>query len=791
MSIRSAVPSRKTRSTAFAFFEVAVLMSFVIVAGTRYHAVIFQYATEALFLATCAALSAAFRVRVSAYNEQYTLGIGAAFLGFVIPGNYVPAVVLAWVVGITIGNAIASRNLLLGLRIGARSVVLGLTYYSVWRMFLGLPGELFIGISAATFTYFVLGLLLMHFPAIIAGEDPLSLLEYLLMRRVALVIILNVFIVLLATYSAQTFSLLAESGQVNVDLVVVLTLTTAVFSVVALISSGYNARRRLDGVIGAARDLPWPDDHDPLERMRYHAGRTLPSSRIEIRSTPPEIHSEIGVAFTAHDGEQLHLIARRGPDRSPFLNRDYEALSAIARIGQETMRVRKQARSLITEANTDPLTGLLNYRGLQDALATVDLDHAPDSGVAVVYLDLDGFKGVNDRYGHSVGNETLKVFAQRLQDAVRPRDIVARVGGDEFVVVLGGIEDLEHAQLAAQRIVKRCSAPITLGTDVLLVNASSGVSFSEDPRKNVDLLVNDADSQMYSSRGKSVSPDASKGLRSDALSSSECTSSTNDIEQLITERKLHVEYQPIVDTTRQTVVAIEALVRANHPERGAIQASLLVHEARRLGLLDSLTEQVFHQACTDVARLQKVVPDLKNIHINVELSQLESETTRRWITDMCTEHPHIQLTLEITENSLNRATDAGLAGLDVMRAAGIQVALDDFGMGYSMLAMEQFPFDVFKVDRSLIVDINESRKSQQIIRSLERLSHTLDVRMVVEGVETEEDADVLTGLGVQYIQGYYYARPATVEGLLARFTAGQPPFVVENRDNRHVRPASA
>jgi EAL domain-containing protein (putative c-di-GMP-specific phosphodiesterase class I) len=235
---------------------------------------------------------------------------------------------------------------------------------------------------------------------------------------------------------------------------------------------------------------------------------------------------------------------------------------------------------------------------------------------------------------------------------------------------------------------------------------------------------------------------------------------------------LTVAYQPIVDLVEGRIVALEALVRATHPDYGMISPQLLVHEARRMQRLDELTEQVLVHAFRDVTSFQQVVPELEVVHVNIEVDQVAEERSLGRIAELNDLYQNVRLTLELTENSLNRSTELLMTELAGLRARGISLSLDDFGQAYStMLALVEYPFDVLKVDRVLIRDLLTSAKARHVIRSLVLLARKLDVRMVIEGVETEEELEALALLGVRYVQGYLFARPAEPQQLRERFVA--------------------
>ncbi|HEY3340269.1 MAG TPA: bifunctional diguanylate cyclase/phosphodiesterase [Propionicimonas sp.] len=767
MAARSAPPPPWKIDTYYRFGEIAVFVVFVVACAIRGAAHFQDHWVEAGFLFLCAAGSQAFRIRVSAVDETISFGMAAGILGLALPSPDLLDTVLVWVLGLAFGAAVTYRDMPKAGAIGGRQVLIGMAYATTTSSLLGWGAPLAVSIFTATAVYIAVSLLLWRLPSIVSDDEVVT--THFIAQRILMVFLLNATIPIITHYAEpQAFEfILGSAGRMK--LVMDLTVTTAVFSVIALIMYGTDARYRLDGVIRTARSLPWPDDPDPLQQMKDFAAATLKVDHLDIRTTPPRSRFEIGASFRTHSGEERYLIALRNPGRSPLLDRDREALSAIAHIGQETMRVRGEANELRTEANTDSLTGLFNYRGFQIAIDDVRARRSEQGSVAVVYIDLDGFKLVNDRYGHDTGNHVLREVAHRLQEAVRPRDTVARVGGDEFVILLRDIKDQEHAEQVAHRIVAAASAPVALIAHELPIKLSLGVAFSDDPAESLDRLVTAADSLMYAKRGRRLSTSGDTAGAPD-LPHSSLSERANAIAELITEKQLRVEYQPIVDAARGTVVAVEALVRASHPAYGTIEPSLLVHEAKRLDLLDLLTEQVLDRTFADYPRIAAAIPSVQDVHVNLELGQISRGRTQASLQRLCSEHPEVRLTVEMTENSLNLAGEDVLGKLKELRAAGIKLALDDFGQGYStMLAIVEFPFDALKIDRSLIATITSSAKSNHVIRSLARLCRSLHVSMIVEGVERIDERDVLLRLGAKHMQGFLFSPSLTADALIERY----------------------
>jgi diguanylate cyclase (GGDEF)-like protein len=769
MAIRSTLEpgsaARRGVDWYYQFVEISILVIFLVSCALRGATTIQANLVQSMLVCAAAAASQALRIRVSTLDERISFGTAGVVLGLALPSPDVLTTLVVWAAGVTAGAVVVHRDLVAGAREGGRTVVLGVIYSTILGGGAVLQAPLMLSIPLAMTCYLAVSLLLWRLPGILADDGIVT--RHLLVRRLALLFGVNAGIPMLAHYAEQQTYLFILSDPRLVKLFVDLTVTTGFFTVVALVLHVRDARRRLDGVIATATALPWPDDPDPLRQMTDFAAATLRVAQVEVRTAPPRSRLELGARFRTDAGDERHLIARRSPGSPPLLDRDQRALDAIAHIGEETMRVRGEATELRTRAHLDPLTGLLNYRGFQAAIEGLGLRRREPGGVAVVYLDVDDFKAVNDRYGHEVGNQVLRVVAERLQQAVRSRDTVARVGGDEFVVLLRDVMRSTDAEQAARRIVAAAGGPVAVGSHRLGVSLSEGVAFSPDQSVEPGALVNEADALMYARRGRwlAAGEDGAAGeLR--------LTGGRAAIAELISTRQLKVAYQPIIDATKGTVTAVEALVRGTHPLYGVVEPSLLLYEARRLGLLDVLADQVLERAFTDVARIQQVAPGLRDLHVNLELSQLRSGQLPDRMLGLCAAHPDVRLTVELDKNSLHSVGEETLGTLGALRSAGIRLALDDFGQGHStMLAMVDVPFDALKVDRSLIAGIATSGKSVQVVRSLVRLCRSLHVTMIVEGVETAEQRDVLVRLGARHMQGFLFSRPESAETLCDRFAA--------------------
>lgn len=755
------------RDRIFAVIESALFVVFIVVVvlqgGVDYFA---SSIIGCLLLCAATAFSTVLQIRVStAANSRHTFGASAGLLGIALLNQPDLTLVLFWALGLVIGWTVISRKLSIGPRVGGRSGLLGGIYLAVWTALSDIAPYTATA-AAATAAYLLCALALLSIPHVVGGGTFREMWRSLLPWRILMVFALDTALVIVVAWARDWALLAPAESHVEISTVVSLALTAALISAIAMLRTARIARQRIDGVFEAALALPWPDDEDPIALMRGYASRALQSDRLEVRDTPPDARNEIGAAFLDPAGETHYLVARRKPSRSPFIDRDQQTLTAIAHIGQNDMRVRSETSGLRSDAHTDPLTGLPNYRAFQAALSSA----AQLTSIAIAYIDVDDFKSVNDRHGHEIGNLVLQAVAGRLQRAVRPTDFVARVGGDEFVVILSEVADVDDAERIMARITRAISPPIDLGGTVVMVNFSTGVSFSPGGRELDPLrLVEEADARMYSSRGRVSKGPAHGGSPRPSAELGDAAAAVRAVAETIDGRHLVAHYQPIIDNVLGRVIGYEALVRAQHPEFDGISPSLLVHEASRTGRLDMLTEQLLDHVVADSARMRELDPELNDIHVNVEVDQLTARRILPKLADIVTENPELHLTLEMTENSLNRATDLILADLRELRGSGLKFALDDFGQAYStMLAIVQYPIEILKVDRALVEQSSDDRKSRQVIRSLVMLSRKVGVTMVVEGVETMAERDWLAKLGVRYMQGYFFGRPQPIDEVLAR-----------------------
>ncbi|MEI4273557.1 bifunctional diguanylate cyclase/phosphodiesterase [Klenkia sp. LSe6-5] len=410
-------------------------------------------------------------------------------------------------------------------------------------------------------------------------------------------------------------------------------------------------------------------------------------------------------------------------------------------------------------ARTDPLTGLGNRRRLAEATARVLGTGTP---VSVLFVDLDGFKAVNDSRGHVVGDALLVEVAARLRAGVRADDLVVRVGGDEFAVLVPG--PVERAVEVARRLQSAVRYPVQLTGRPATVTASVGVaSTSSAARRDADLLLRNADLAMYQAKatGRDKVVTFVPGM---AQAASDRASLAEDLTvALAAGDQLHVHYQPVVTLPGGDVHGYEALVRWQHPTRGPVAPLQFVPIAEQTGTVVALGAWVLRRATRDAAAGLAGQPGPSRVAVNVSAVQLADAGFVQSVRDALADSglPARRLVLEVTESLLADDLDTASARLQELRDLGVRIAIDDFGTGYSSLSyLRRLPVDVVKVDRSFVADLARGGAATTLVASVVELARSLALDVVAEGVETPEQLATLVELGCTYAQGYLLGRPA-------------------------------
>jgi diguanylate cyclase (GGDEF)-like protein len=424
-------------------------------------------------------------------------------------------------------------------------------------------------------------------------------------------------------------------------------------------------------------------------------------------------------------------------------------------------------------AHHDALTDLANRALLNERLEQA-LSHFRDGQmVAVHHLDLDQFKAVNDTFGHPAGDKLLKIVAERLRALVRETDTIARMGGDEFVIVQAPIADPAEATTLAQQIIAWISEPYDIDDgQQALVGTSIGIAVSPGDGDAPDKLLRNADLALYRAKGdgrgtfrffEPAMNEQMQGRRVMEL----------DLRKALPAGEFELYYQPVVNLESNEISGFEALIRWNHPEKGQVPPSTFIPLAEEIGFIVPLGEWVIRQACLAAARW----PEHLSVAVNISAAQFRGSSLMPVIVNALGAsglHP-TRLEIEITETVLLQDREATLAILHQLRALGIRIAMDDFGTGYSSLTyLQSFPFDKIKIDRSFVKDITENAGSLYIVRAVAALANGMGMAATAEGVETTEQLDKIAAVGCTEMQGYLFSKPLPVAEIERLFLSRMP-----------------
>jgi diguanylate cyclase (GGDEF)-like protein/PAS domain S-box-containing protein len=447
-------------------------------------------------------------------------------------------------------------------------------------------------------------------------------------------------------------------------------------------------------------------------------------------------------------------------------------------VAHEDISERKRMEEqLLYDAFHDALTGLANRALLLDRMA-LSLQHArrrESSAFAVLLVDLDRFKVVNDGLGPRLADQMLVAIARRLESAVRPGDTVARLGGDEFAILLAEIEGAGDAIRLAQLVQSELGKPCQLEGHEIFATASIGIALSSSRCEGAEDLLRDADTALYRAKALGRSRhevfDASMHARALALLQIE-----NDLRRAVERQEFLLHYQPIVSLDGGVITGFEALVRWQHPARGLVSPGEFIPVAEETGLIVPMSYWVLGEAFRQLRRWQDQFPTRPPLSMSVNLSTRLFEQPDlvaqlcRYLAESGLDAASVKL--EITESALMVNSDAAAEVLRELKALGFQLALDDFGTGYSSLSyLHRFPLDILKIDRSFVGRLDPSGQHNELVRAIATLAHGLQMQVVAEGVETAEQWQQLVGLRCEYGQGYHFSRPvppAAAEALLAR-----------------------
>jgi diguanylate cyclase (GGDEF)-like protein len=437
--------------------------------------------------------------------------------------------------------------------------------------------------------------------------------------------------------------------------------------------------------------------------------------------------------------------------------------NAQARIDASATVARLNHRSL-----HDSLTGLANRTLFEELLEqAIARARRSQNVAAVLFVDLDGFKAVNDQHGHLVGDRLLSAVARRLTRVLRPADTAARMGGDEFVVLCEDLADRGDAESVARRIAAAIADPFDLDGHRISVTASVGIAFSGPGQDVPEALLRDADFAMY--QAKSGGGDRMEVLDPAArLAADRREQLELDLQHAQSRNELSLAYQPILDVHSRQMVGAEALLRWTHPERGTVEPAVVIPSAERTGLILALGEWVLRQACADLRHWQDSGIGVPAIAVNVSAHQLMgpafAQTVER-VLEATGADPQ-GVSLEVTETVFLADVSRAVTVMQDVKDLGVGLSLDDFGTGYSSLNyLRRFPFDRVKIDRSFTADAETDEVTRRLIGAMIDFSHGMDLTVIAEGIETSQELTQMTGLGADEAQGYHLSRPLTRDRL--------------------------
>jgi diguanylate cyclase (GGDEF)-like protein/PAS domain S-box-containing protein len=422
------------------------------------------------------------------------------------------------------------------------------------------------------------------------------------------------------------------------------------------------------------------------------------------------------------------------------------------------------------QAHHDQLTTLSNRTLFKERVAASIARHRDDRGnLAVLFLDLDDFKHVNDSLGHAAGDSLLLAVAGRLQECVGPSDTVARFGGDEFAILLDEVIDDAYPIAVAERILGAFRLPLKAGDIEMIAAFSIGIAISTPKSQDPEEFLRNADVAMYRAkgRGKRTYEVFELSMHAAALERLEME---NDLRLAIERSELIVEYQPIVEIGSEEVYGVEALVRWKHPTKGMVGPDRFIPLAEETGMIGAIGAWVLEQACLEVRRWDVVYPERRlRLGVNLSVRQLQRKNILTELRQLLkkTGFAPDRLTLEITESAVIREGEETSLVLQKLRSAGMKVAIDDFGTGYSSLSyLARFPIDVIKIDKAFVKASGRGAKNSSLLRAIVGLGHSLGVEIVAEGIETRQQARILEPLGCRG-QGYYYSKSVSGQAIMA------------------------
>jgi len=541
-----------------------------------------------------------------------------------------------------------------------------------------------------------------------------------------------------------------------------------------------------DRIVGSARASAARDSH---------AGAAL-DSRLHVIvddweaekrfSMPPalraiDVRSSLAVPI---DGKErpFGVLDVHSTEPNRFTPQDVHFVQALANVLADAIERHATDEALRHRVLHDPLTGLPNRLSFVDALSgALKRSTVSGSPVGILFLDLDNFKLINDSMGHHAGDELLRAVAPRLRAHLRPGDIVARFGGDEFGILVDRLADEDEAVAIADRIAAAFAEPYAMGGVEHFVSASVGIAVAQPSARepvDADLLIRNADAAMYRAkeRGRARCELFDAEMRARALRRLEVE---RELRHALERNELELYYQPVIALRSGEITGLEALVRWRHPERGMLDPGDFVSVAEECGLIEPIGRWVQETACHQVLAWHELRPDQRPLDVSVNLSarQVTSRDLPPLIGEILAGSglDPVHLRLEITESALVEESAAAAGTLEALSDLGVGLVLDDFGTGYSSLAyLNRFPFDALKIDRSFVDALGVEQERTAIVEAIIGMARALSLEVIAEGVENEAQLSELVRLGCDQAQGHYFSRALPAAKVTALLGEGAP-----------------
>ncbi len=438
-------------------------------------------------------------------------------------------------------------------------------------------------------------------------------------------------------------------------------------------------------------------------------------------------------------------------------------------------QLKKQQEILYYRAMFDSLTQLPNRALLKDRLKQA-IESAKRSAkvLGVMFIDLDNFKIINDSFGHSIGDEVLKLVAQRLKSSLREEDTIARIGGDEFIVVLQNLSESHDAAKIARKIIEGFKEPFVIDHNTFYITCSIGISLYPHDSTDDEELIKFADTAMYKAKenGKNTFEFYSSEMTAFAF---ERVVMEVSMRQGIQKREFVVHYQPQIDIRHNRIKGLEALIRWQHPTMGLISPANFIPVAEASGLIVELDRYVMKQAVKDIVLWKQKGIDVGRVFLNLSMKQLQQDDFIEFLEECITQVGSSDLFgFEITESEIMKDPQRSIKTLQKLKELGIMLAVDDFGTGYSSLAyLKRFPIDELKIDRSFIVEVPQNEDDVAIVKMIIALARTLHLKVVAEGIETKRQLEFLHSNECDAIQGYYFAKPMNAKEIVEYYDTDQ------------------